>query len=140
MLLRLQTKSLRETTPVEYAQRFLFGGVVTVIATLISKRFGPLVGGLFLAFPGIFPGSLSLVEKHKSEREAEDGKTGVISARGEAGVEATGASIGALGLIGFALVLWVGLSRGFGLGPVLVVAGLAWAVVSWCGWWVRERM
>jgi hypothetical protein len=140
MLLGLQTKSLRETTTMEYAKRFLFGGVVTVVATLISKRFGPVVGGLFLAFPGIFPGSLSLVEKHKSEREAEAGKTGVLSARGEAGVEATGASVGALGLVGFAVVLWMGLSRGFGLGIVLTVAGFVWAVVSCCGWWVRERM
>jgi len=140
MLLRLQTTSLRETTPMEYAKRFVFGGAVTVVATLISKRFGPVIGGMFLAFPGIFPGGLSLVEKHKSQREAEAGKTGVISARREAAVEATGASAGALGLVGFAAVLSGGLSRGFGLGSVLVVAGVVWAGVSWCGWWVRERM
>jgi hypothetical protein len=140
MRLGLRFDSLRETTPMEYAKRFVFGGLVTVIATLISKKFGPVVGGMFLAFPGIFPGGVSLVEKHKRLREMEAGKDGVRSARGEAGVEAAGASAGALGLVGFAVVLWRGLEAGYGLAWVLVVAGVVWGVVGWCCWWVRERV
>ena len=140
MRLHLQFESLRETTPMEYAKRFLFGGAVTVIATLIADRYGPIIGGLFLAFPGIFPGGISLVEKHKIERETEQGKQGVLSARGEAAVEATGASIGALGLAAFALTLWKGLTAGYALIPVLICAGAAWSAASWAGWWIREKM
>ena len=35
----------------EYAVLFLRGGAVTVIAGLLAKRYGPVFGGLFLAFP-----------------------------------------------------------------------------------------
>ncbi|HWO32650.1 MAG TPA: DUF3147 family protein, partial [Candidatus Acidoferrum sp.] len=45
----------------EYAVRFLLGGAITVIAGLLAKRFGPMFGGLFLAFPAIFPASATLV-------------------------------------------------------------------------------
>jgi len=37
---------------------------MTVIAGLIAFRFGPVVGGLFLAFPAIFPASATLIERH----------------------------------------------------------------------------
>ncbi len=140
MRLRVQFESLRETTAMEYAERFVFGGAVTVVATLIADRYGPVIGGLFLAFPGIFPGGISLVEKHKIERESDEGKYGVRSARGEAAVEATGASVGAIGLAAFALTLWKGLGAGCALIPALVCAGAAWTTVSWVGWWAREKM
>lgn len=139
MRVKLQFESLKETTPGEYATRFLFGGVVTVLASLIATRYGPVVGGLFLAFPGILPAGINLVEKHKTEREAQEGKEGKRSARGEASVEATGASAGALGLVCFALVLWKGLATHSFL-PVLGCAVLAWAVVSGVCWIVRERL
>jgi hypothetical protein len=139
MRLRLDFESLRETTATEFALRFAFGGAVTVIAALIANRYGAIVGGLFLAFPGIFPAGVSLVEKHKIEREAEQGKQGTRSARGEASVEATGASAGALGLAGFALVVWKGLPE-HGLAPVLLCAIAAWAALSVAMWWMRERL
>jgi hypothetical protein len=137
--LKLQFDSLRETTAMEYATRFLFGGAVTVLASLIADRYGPVIGGLFLAFPGIFPGGISLTEKHKIEREKEAGYQGTWSARGEAAVEATGASCGTLGLVAFALVLWKGVEP-HGLVPTLVCAGATWTAVSWAAWWIRERM
>src|ERR1700748_1251850 len=46
--------SLKQTKPHEYAVRFLFGGFSTVAAGLIAKRFGPGVGGLFLAVSAVF--------------------------------------------------------------------------------------
>jgi hypothetical protein len=139
MLLRLQLTSLKETKPAEYFWRFIFGGTVTVIASLIAHRFGPVFGGLFLAFPGIFPASLSLVEKHKKLREAKEGKQGTKSAAAEASVEATGASIGAIGLAAFAFVLWRGIpSHSFA--TVLCFAFAAWAVAGWLLWWARERL
>jgi len=123
----------------EYAKRFAYGGLVTVAATLIANHWGPVIGGIFLAFPGIFPAGVSLVEKHKKLREAEEGKNGTMSARGQASVEATGASAGAIGLVGFGLVLWKGLPL-WGLAPVLLCAGAAWTAISWMGWWFRERI
>jgi hypothetical protein len=66
MKLKLTFDSLRETKPHEYVSRFIFGGAVTVAAGLISEHYGPVVGGLFLAFPGIFPAGISLVEKHNA--------------------------------------------------------------------------
>jgi len=46
--------------------RFVFGGMVTALAGLVADHYGPILGGLFLAFPGIFPAGVSLVEKHKN--------------------------------------------------------------------------
>ena len=43
---------LKDTKWHEYMVRFLAGGVITVIAGLIARKWGPGVGGLFLAFPG----------------------------------------------------------------------------------------
>ncbi len=55
----------------DYAIRFLFGGLITVAAGIIAKRFGPGIGGLFLAFPAIFPASATLIEKHEKEKKEE---------------------------------------------------------------------
>jgi len=139
MLLRLQLRSLKETKASEYFWRFVFGGTVTVVASLIAHWFGPVIGGLFLAFPGIFPASLSLVEKHKKLRESEEGKQGSKSASGQASVEATGASIGALGLAVFAFVVWREVPS-HGMAAVLCCAFAAWAAVGWLLWWARERL
>jgi len=139
MLLRLQFKSLKETKPSEYLWRFVFGGTVTVSASLVAHWFGPVIGGLFLAFPGIFPASVSLVEKHKTLRESEQGKHGTKSAAAEASVEATGASIGAIGLAAFAFVVWRGIPS-HALAAVLCIACAAWMTVGWLFWWARERI
>jgi hypothetical protein len=135
---KVQTASLRETTAMGYAQRFLFGGLVTVVATLIAEKWGPVIGGMFLAFPGIFPAGVSLVEKHKIDREAAAGKTGVASARGQASVEAAGASAGAWGLAAFALVVWKE-SALHSLPMTLGCAMLAWVMVSAIVWSVRDK-
>lgn len=138
MRFKLETSWLRQTTPMEYVQRFLFGGLVTVLATLIANRWGPVIGGMLLAFPGIFPASVSLVEKHKTERESADRKTGVAVARGEASVEATGATLGAWGLAGFGLVIWKE-SMIHSLPITLVCAAVAWMGVSWVVWLLRDK-
>jgi hypothetical protein len=75
MRIRLRVDSLKETEPMEYVFRFAFGGVVTVLAGFVADHYGPVLGGLFLAFPGIFPAGVSLVEKHKTLRERAEGKT-----------------------------------------------------------------
>jgi hypothetical protein len=139
MRLKLKFDSLRETKPVEYLSRFVFGGVVTVLAGFVADHYGPVLGGLFLAFPGIFPAGVSLVEKHKTLREKAEGKLGTTSARGQASVEAAGASAGTLGLMGFAVVLWQGLPTHDFL-PMVLTAGGTWIVLSWLFWWAREMM
>ena len=139
MRVRLYFQSLKATTPAEYATRFLYGGTVTLLASLVDRKWGPVVGGLFLAFPGIFPPSASLVEQHKIKREAAQGKHGILSARREASVEATGASMGALGLAAFAAVLWRRLPH-HGAAGSLALAFLAWLVVSVLCWLIRERL
>ena len=49
---------------------------MTVLAGVIAKKFGPVVGGLFLAFPAIFPASATLIEKHERERKERKGLKG----------------------------------------------------------------
>jgi hypothetical protein len=139
MRIGFKLDSLKETKPTEYVSRFVFGGVVTVLAGFVADYYGPVLGGLFLAFPGIFPAGVSLVEKHKTLREKAEGKVGLWSARGQASVEATGASVGTLGLMGFAMVLWQGLpTHSFLL--ILLTATGTWIAVSSLCWWTRARM
>ena len=64
---------MKETKWYEYAIRFVFGGSITVMAGVIAEKFGPVVGGLFLAFPAIFPASATLVEKHERQKRREMG-------------------------------------------------------------------
>jgi hypothetical protein len=139
MRLRLEFSSLRETKAMEYARRFVFGGLVTVAASLVAKKWGPVIGGLFLAFPGIFPPGVNLVETHKIEHEASEGKHGVMTGRKHASAEAAGASEGALGLAVFAIVVWK-MSPSHPLAETLLAACLGWVGTAWLAWWVRARM
>lgn len=130
---------LRMTTPREYISRFVFGGLVTVFATLIANRYGPVVGGLFLAFPAILPTGLSLTEKHVVEKKARAGGSGTLFGRAEASVEAAGASAGSLGLIAFGFAIWKGLST-YPLFTSLAMALGAWLIVAFVFWWIRKRI
>jgi hypothetical protein len=49
--------------------RFVLGGLATIVAGLIAEHWGPVVGGLFLAFPAIFCATATLIEKHERERK-----------------------------------------------------------------------
>ncbi|HSY36331.1 MAG TPA: hypothetical protein VK814_11325 [Acidobacteriaceae bacterium] len=138
MLIGINVAKLREGKPHEYLTRFLFGGAVTVIASLITGRYGPILGGLFMAFPGIFAPGLSMTETHAIERKAAAGAIGTLFARAEASVEAAGASAGALGLAAFALVLWKFLPT-HTLALTLPLASAAWLFVSVLCWWLRKR-
>ena len=139
MLIGINVAKLREGKPSQYLTRFLFGGIVTVIATLISTHYGPTIGGLFLAFPGIFAPGLSMTETHALERKAAAGANGILFARAEASVEAAGASIGALGLAAFAVVLRKFLPT-HTQAHTLPLAGAAWLVASVLLWWLRKRI
>jgi hypothetical protein len=94
---------------------------LTVIAGLIAARFGPVVGGLFLAFPAIFPASATLIEKHVRERKEKAGLPGARRGKEAAALDAAGAALGSFGLAAF----------GLAAASWLAVAVLAWQVRRW---------
>jgi hypothetical protein len=96
------------------------------------------VGGLFLAFPAIFPAAATLAQKHEVQKKQEKGLNGLQRGTDAAGAEAAGAAVGSIGLLAFALVVWFLLGRWspwVGLPLALVV----WVVVSSGAWYVRKR-
>ena len=133
MTIRIDIGGLRRTKWYEYAIRFLFGGLITAAAGLIAERWGPAIGGLFLAFPAIFPASATLVEKHERQKKTRVGLHGAVRGREAAALDAAGAAIGCIGLAGFALIVWQFLPLGQ-TRMVLGSAGLLWLVSSWLGW------
>ena len=136
-MIEMKFSSLKESKPHEYAIRFLFGGICTVLAGLIAKRFGPGVGGLFLAFPAIFPASASLIEAHEKRRKAQLGFDGTSRGRLAASIDAAGTSIGCIGLMGFAWILWIGLPARNAYG-VILVASVVWLLISVLLWLLRR--
>jgi hypothetical protein len=132
-----QFSSLRDIKPHEYAVRFLFGGLCTVAAGLIAKRFGPAIGGLFLAFPAIFPAGASLLESHEKRKMAKAGLDGTNQAREAASVDSAGASIGSIGLVAFAGILWLELPS-HNAYFVISLATTTWLIVSIAIWYVRK--
>jgi len=60
--------------------------------------------GVSLALPAIFCASATLIEKHEIRRKREAGFAGERRGQGAAAVEAAGAALGALGMLGFAIV------------------------------------
>lgn len=121
----------------EWTIRFFFGGAVCVLAGLIAERFGPAIGGLFLAFPAIFPAGASLVEAHERNHKARAGVDGSRRGRIVAGIDAAGAAIGSLGLAGFAVLCWLCLAH-LPLAAVFALATVAWLVLSAALWWLRK--
>ena len=138
MRIKIDPKSLSQTTWYECAIRFALGGATTVLAGLVAKKFGPAVGGLFLAFPAIFPASATLVEKHEREKKAQKGLEGEERGREAAALDALGAQIGAVGLCVFAVVVWLLLPE-HSAWQVLFGASLLWFGSSCALWFLREQ-
>jgi len=141
---RFNMAAFRATPWTEYATRFLFGGSVTVLAGLIADKFGPAVGGLFLAFPAIFPASASLIDKQKRDQSPKSDASETKASRKRrgrraAGADAVGAAMGALGLMTFAVAAWRLLPQR-GLSLTLTCATLAWAGVSLLAWVVGRKI
>ena len=133
MVVRLNLSAIRQTKWYEIVLRFLFGGLATVVTGMIAKSFGPVVGGLFLAFPAIFPATATLVEKHVKEKKRVEGIDGVDRASYAVALEARGATMGGIGLTGFAIVVWRFLPGGAEW-LILLSAILAWAATSILLW------
>jgi hypothetical protein len=138
-MIGLKPGALKESKPHEYAMRFIFGGVCTAAAGLIAKKFGPGMGGLFLAFPAIFPASASLIESHEKRRKKEAGMDGTRRGRDAAAVDAAGAALAAIALVAFAAVVWL-LLDGRGAVWVIVAATVVWGGASVGLWWARRTL
>jgi hypothetical protein len=130
--------ALKKTKWYEYAVRFLLGGSVTVITGLLAKYYGPVFGGLFLAFPAIFPASATLVDKHEREKKHRAGIKQTTRGRQVAGVDAAGAALGSLGLATFAYIIWK-LLPVWNVTGVFIAAVAAWLCVSVTLWWIRKK-
>jgi len=131
MRIKVDLKSLRQTKWYECASRFALGGAINVIAALLANKFGPAVGGRFLAFPAIFPASATLVEKHEIEKKAQKGVHGEKRGRDAAALDAAGAILGSIGLVLFVLLVWLMLPD-HSSWLTLCSAGLFWFVSSCC--------
>lgn len=119
--------------------RFLFGGVVTVITGLIAREWGPGLGGLFMAFPAIFPAAATLVAKHEDEEMQSAGLRGERRAASAAALDARGAAMGAVGLMVFGVVAWQLLPTQQTT-AVLIGALVAWFAVAFTLWWLRKAI
>lgn len=139
MRIEVDLSALRKTRGHELAVRFLFGGLITMFAGIIAKKLGPGVGGLFLAFPAIFPAGATLIEKHEKEKKQRVGLEGTARGRQAAAIDAAGAAIGSLGLLVFAILVSTLLAP---YGSWLVIAGstVAWMAASFSIWQIRKRL
>jgi hypothetical protein len=139
MIICLDPSSLKQCKWHDYLVRFAFGGAITAAAGIIAMKFGPIVGGLFLAFPAIYPASATLADKHERERKEKLGLKGEQRARAAVSAQAAGAVIGSIGLIAFGCTVWLLLPRS---SPwlILPLATFIWFALSATLWFWRKRM
>lgn len=137
MGVRIQLSALRKVKPHEYVSRFLLGGAITMATGLIATDYGPVVGGLFLAFPAIFPASATLLEKHQREKKRRAGLADTRRGRVAAAIDARGSALGALALMAFAALVWQALPR-VDVPVVLSGALLLWVAVATTLWRLRR--
>jgi hypothetical protein len=138
MKIQIDPTVLKEIRWYQILVRFCIGGLITAATGIIAKRYGPAVGGLFLAFPAIFPASATLIEKHELQKKAEAGVSGVRQARRAVSVDAAGASIGSIGLLFFALFVTEFIGK-FSPWLVMFSATALWAAISALLWFLRKQ-
>lgn len=138
MQIKVDASALTQTKWHQYAVRFALGGLITAVAGVIAKKYGAGIGGLFLAFPAIFPASATLIEKHEEKRKQEQGLDGSKRGRQAASVEAAGSAMGSIALLVFALLVWQFL-RNHHAWTVLAGATVAWLAVAVLMWQLRKR-
>ena len=138
MKIKVDTAALKSTKWYEFVFRFFLGGAITALAGLAAKRFGPEIGGLFLAFPAIMPATATLIKKREQQKKERAGYEGAERGRAAAAVDVAGAAMGGLGLATFALVVWLRM-REWKTATALVIGTLAWFLVALSVWQFRER-
>jgi hypothetical protein len=138
MRIRVDTSALRQAKWSQYAVRFLFGGLITTVAGLVARECGPVVGGLLLAFPAIFPAGATLIEKHEKQRKETKGMNGTVRGRQAASVDAAGSAIGSLGLLSFGFIVWQ-FAPDHRPWAVLLGATAVWFLVAVSMWQIRKH-
>ncbi|CAM5437016.1 hypothetical protein AFEL58S_02597 [Afipia felis] len=136
-IIRLKFASLKQSRWYEHVIRFVLGGLATMFAGAVAKLAGPSWGGLFLAFPAIFCASSTLIEKHERRRKESKRLQGARRGQEAAALDAFGAALGSVGMMAFALTVWLGR-----LLPPVVVLGLAmamWGIISVAAWQLGRR-
>jgi hypothetical protein len=138
MLVRVSASALKNGRCHEYFIRFALGGAVTVLTGWIANRFGPSIGGLFLAVPAIFCASATLIEKHEMRRKSEAGMDGRRRGQQAAALDATGAALGSFGLLAFAASFSSLIGRS--ITGAFLTAALVWLIAAVTGWWAWRRL
>jgi hypothetical protein len=142
MAVKVNFAKLKEIGWQQYAIRFALGGAITAVAGILAEKFGPAIGGLFLAFPAIFPASVTLIEKTERSEKSEKGVRGDKRARAAAGLDTYGATLGGVALMAFAVLIWLLVAL---YPPAIVLPGatavwIACAVGLWAGLrWSRHH-
>jgi uncharacterized protein DUF3147 len=137
MKILISLAALRQVKWYEHFARFVLGGLISVVAGLVAKAFGPAVGGLFLAFPAIFPASAMLLDKHEREKKQKAGIPMTNRGLLAVGLDARGAAMGSLALAAFAFVVWKMLPRASS-SAVLGAAFIIWIALATAIWRVRK--
>ena len=112
--------------------------LITALTGWLAEVYGPVVGGLFLAFPAIFPASATLLEKHERQKKRKAGIAFTLRGRLAAALDARGAVMGAVGGVGFAVVAWR-LFADHGAAVTLTLALLSWISLSSLLWYTRKH-
>ena len=136
-LIKINPSGLKERKWHENALRFVAGGIITVIAGIIARKWGPAIGGLFLAFPAIFPASATLIKKHERQKKQKKGLHGEERGTDAAAIDALGASMGSVGLVAFAGICWLLITR-YPAPLALGVGTITWLLVSLSAWIIRQ--
>jgi len=138
VIIKLNLGAVKRTRWQEYLTRFVLGGLITAMTGWLAGRYGPVLGGLFLAFPAIFPASATLLEKHERAKKRDAGIASTIRGRLAAALDARGAVMGAIGGMAFAALAWKLLPH-VTLTATLALALAAWFAVSSMLWYVRKH-
>jgi hypothetical protein len=136
MGIKFHLAALKTTKWWEHLIRFVFGGAITVIAGVIAMKYGPAVGGVFLAFPAIFPASATMLERHEQEEKEEKGVHPGRRGCDAAALDARGAAMGSIALMLFAVFVWRLLPSHSAW--IVVEAGVLWLAASVALWLLRK--
>jgi hypothetical protein len=134
MIPALDFSSLKSAQWWQFAVRFFLGGAITLCTGLISRHFGPVVGGLFLSFPAIFPATATLIARQETLKKRKAGITDRTRGRKAAALDAAGAVFGGWGMVVFGCASWLTLDS-YPMALGLALAAVLWLIVSASLWW-----
>jgi hypothetical protein len=137
MRIRINLDSLKQIRWHEYLTRFLLGGIITAASGLIAKHFGPVIGGLFLAFPAIFPAGATLIERQQRDKKRRAGIPRTIRGRLAAALDGRGAAMGAIALAPFGFLVWKLLPH-HNAAVILSAALAVWLALATLIWRLRK--